>query len=129
MPAPKQLEEQWQREMARRIRDWHWEVMERLAREGVVNVCLWNKYHQDERPDEMRMCLISGGELMEWVRAHRSWFRVGRKHNDERHTFPLSLTKAGRDALRHRERYDMEPVLGGLVEPGWSATPAPPATV
>lgn len=124
MAEPRLLTDDNARKMARHMRDEHWAFMERLAREGTVNVCLWNKNRQEERPDELRLCLISGMELMEWVRRHQDWFVLG-ENNLERHTFPVSLTDAGRAALLNRDLYDMEPVYGGLVEPGWQAIPFP----
>ena len=109
---------------ARRIRDFHWSFMERLAAEGTVHVNTWNKYRHEERPDELRLSLLSGMQLSEWINAHPDWFDIG-PQNRERWTQPVSLTEAGCEALANRHLYDMEPVVGGLVEPGWQAVPAP----
>lgn len=121
---PKNLRSKADREMAREARDFHWSFMERLDRQGTVHVCPWNKYRHEERPDELRLSLIDGEELIAWLRAHPEWFQIG-PQNTERWTNPISLTEAGRQALKDRDKYDMEPVFGGLVEPGWQAIPSP----
>ena len=54
--------------------------------------------------------------------AHPDWFVVG-AWDDARYAQPVHLTEAGRLALTQRARYDLEPVRGGLVEPGWEAIP------
>ncbi len=54
----------------------------------------------------------------------KDWWVIG-DWSDQRYAAPVSLTDAGRAALANREQYDLEPVTGGLVEPGWQATPAP----
>ncbi len=120
---PKRLTNKSSRDMARRVRDYHWEIMEKIAANGALRVCLWDKKRLEEQPGEVRMGLISGMEWMNWVRRHRNWFVVSRKH-DERDAFVMKLTTAGRQALRDRAKYDMEPVEGGLVEPGWIAVPS-----
>ena len=122
----KQLTDRDSRQRARSIRDSQWAFMERLVRETTVNVNVWNKYGQEERPDELRLDLISGQELCDWLRTHANWFQIG-PQNYERWTNPVSLTDAGRAALVERAKYDMEPVTGGLVEPGWQAIPLPSA--
>lgn len=119
----KKLVDEASRQRARAIRDRQWSFMERLAREGTVHVCTWNKYRQEERRDELRLCLLSGNELLGRIDAHRDWFVIG-PQNQERWTNPVSLSDAGRIALDNRHRYDLEPVRGGLVEPGWEAIPA-----
>jgi hypothetical protein len=68
------------------------------------------------------MSLIEGSEFCDWVQAHPDWYDLG-EFDDERYAQPLRLTAAGREALAHRELYDQEPVLGGLVEPGWTCVP------
>lgn len=120
---PKMLRDRGTRETARYIRDRQWSLMERMVN-APLRVCLWDKKRLTAEPGEVRFCLISGMEFMNWVRSHRRWFVVGRKH-DERDAFVMKLTKAGRWAFRHKKRYDMAPVEGGLVEPGWVAIPAP----
>ena len=125
---PKLRTDETMRAVARNIRDSQWAFMERLAREGTVHVCPWNKYRLEERSDELMFGLIDWLEMNAWIRRHADWFVLGEDQwNAERHTFPVSLTVAGREALQHRELYDMEPVEGGLVEPGWQAIPAPRA--
>lgn len=123
---PKVLKDKSSRAMARAIRDRQWEFMERALKHNPLWFCIWNKRGLPELENEWRDALISGMKIQEWMRAHKPWFRVG-KWNEERYATPVRLTPAGRWALRHRMRYDMEPVTGGLVEPGWSCTPAPRA--
>lgn len=123
MKPRRKLNDKFDRQGARRTRDWHWNFMARLARRGIVHVNLWNKYNQKEWRNELRLCLISGLELMDWISSHRSWFGWG-PHRHDRHTFPCWLTAKGRRALRARSRsHDRAPVLGGLVEPGYQAQP------
>lgn len=70
--------------------------------------------------------LIDGMELLEWLNRHRDWWIIGR-WRDDRYAAPIRLTAKGRRALKRRSRYDMEPVTGGMVEPGWIAVPLPRA--
>lgn len=116
------------RQDARRTRDYHWSILEQIDRLGTLWFTPWNKNRREEGPDELRMSLIGGMEFLRWMDRHPDWIRRGR-WSAKRDARPLRLTDAGRDALRHRERYDMEPVEGGLVHPGWSAVPAPRATL
>jgi hypothetical protein len=110
------------RQVARRKLDGHWNFVRRLDHEGVVHVCLWNKYHHKEARNEKRFCLMSGMDLMEFVRQHRSWFGYG-AYDRARNTFPIWLTPAGRDALRTKaDRPQL--LLGGLVEPGYEVIPS-----
>lgn len=124
--APKQLRDKESRLMARRVRDSHWKFAERVARAGTLWVCWWNKdRHHDENnlpPDLEVFCLISGMELLDWIKRHRKWWRIG-KWSDKRYAAPVRLTPTGRRALANRAKYDKEPVSGGLVEPGWEAVP------
>lgn len=119
---PKQLTSDWERQIARNIRNSQWRMMERIAEHGTLWFCVWNKYRKPEAEDEMRCGLIDGLEKLEWVRAHPDWFMEG-EWSEARYAFPIRLTDAGRTALTERELYDMEPVQGGLVEPGWIAVP------
>jgi hypothetical protein len=109
--------------------------MERVNDLGTLWICWWNKDRHHERsplaqyPDgsgyrnDLLVCgLIDGMELLEWLHSHKDWWVIG-EWSDERYAAPVSLTEAGRLALTEREKYDMEPVTGGLVEPGWIATP------
>ena len=78
-----------------------------------------------ERPDDLMVCgLIAGMELAAWLRSHPDWTITG-EWDDARYAAPVWITDAGREALAKRERYDMEPALGGPVEPGWSCVPLP----
>jgi len=120
---PKLVTDTSMRRMARYIRNEQWRLMERIEEHSTLWFCVWNKRRLPELPDEKRCGLIDGLELMEWFsRHHPDWFIQG-PWSDERYAFPLQLTDAGRVALTERERYDMEPVYGGLVEPGWQAIP------
>jgi len=108
---------------ARHARDDQWRFMERVALFGVLWWCIWNKNGRLEREDEERDCLISGMERQEWMQAHSDWWIVG-EWDEERYARPVRLTAAGQFALANRHLYDMEPVTGGLIDPGWSAVPA-----
>jgi len=124
---PKKLNTKAHREMARVARNHQWEFADRVAKQGTIWLCWWNKnrrhdYHN--HPDDLVVCgLIDGMELLEWLNSHKDWWIIG-EWSDERYAAPVSLTDAGRAALAEREKYDMEPVTGGLVEPGWQAIPA-----
>jgi hypothetical protein len=112
--------------MARRMRDYHWSIADRVAKLGTLWVCWWNKNHHHRAPyaEDIHVCgLIDGMELLEWLKSHPDWWTIG-EWSDERYAAPISLTDAGETALANREVYDMEPVTGGLVEPGWQAKPA-----
>jgi hypothetical protein len=129
MSEPKWLTSDTQRAMARRMRDHQWEVADRVAKLGTLWVCWWNKNrrHDDTKPlpDDLLVCgLIDGNELLEWLNAHKDWWVIG-GWSDARYAAPLSLTDVGHAALAEREKYDMEPVTGGMVEPGWQAIPGP----
>lgn len=124
---PRRLTSYQDRQMARRTRDQQWAFMERVARLGLIWFCVWNKngHHKPPYPDDLEVCgLIDGMELLEWMGSHKEWWKIGR-WSDKHYARPVRLTDAGRAALAHRERYDMELVTGGLVEPGWCAMPAP----
>lgn len=111
------------RKIARRERDSHWNFMRRLARQGAVHVCLWNKRGLKERGSELMLSLMGGNDLMSWVAAHRSWFGYG-AYNAGRTTFPFWLTPRGRIALRRRRRADdRAPIFGGMVQPGYQVIP------
>lgn len=109
------------RQVAQRQLEGHWNFVRRLAREGLVHFCVWNKYHHPERKNEIRHGLIDGMEFLDFVRTHRAWFGCG-AYDRRRNTFAIWLTQAGRSALRTRaERAEM--MRGGLVEPGYEAMP------
>jgi len=96
--------------------------MERVSALGTLWFCVWNKARREELADEHRTCLTSGLEIMAWIDSHPNWWIKG-EWSDERYAFPLQLTAAGRAALAEKDKYDMEPVTGGLVEPGFIVTP------
>lgn len=98
--------------------------MERCATHDPLWVCAWNKNSKPEADDEMRTCLITGIEMLDWLKRHPDWFMVG-EWDEARYANPVRITDAGRAALADREKYDMEPVYGGMVEPGWQAIPLP----
>jgi hypothetical protein len=108
------------------MRDQQWEFMESVATLGTVWVCWWNKNGHHDRakhvPDLLICGLIDGTELVDWLRSHDDWWTIG-EWSDERYASPVGLTDVGRQALENRALYDMEPVTGGLCEPGWIAIP------
>lgn len=99
--------------------------MERVAEHGTLWFCNWNKDRRDEGPDELRTSLIGGMSIGAWMDKHPDWFVAG-EWSEDRRAFPVRLTDAGRAALADRSPWDMEPVTGGMVEPGWIAVPARP---
>jgi hypothetical protein len=130
-PQPKKLTSKRHRETARHMRNEQWAFADRVAELGTVWLCWWNKnrHHDTTKdgalPDDLRVSgLIDGMELLEWLNSHKDWWVIG-EWSDERYAAPVSLTPAGRAALANRELYDLEPVTGGLVEPGWICVPAP----
>lgn len=137
--TPKDLsgERRW-RETARRIRDEQWRIMEAAAANGgAVRICPWDKkrvwrngqgyHHLDPIPGEFRFSLLSFMETFSWFDMdHPDWFTTDDADwDEERQTHLYRLTDAGRRALEERDRHDMEPVKGGLVEPGWQCVPIP----
>lgn len=123
---PKRLISKSQRESARYTRNFQWKFTERVAQHNPLWFCVWNKEKRPELADEMRCCLLSGMDIMEWLKAHKDWFKVGR-WSKKRYAVSVRLTNAGRRALAERDKYDMEDVYGGLVEPGYVVKPLPPA--
>lgn len=111
--------------MGRYTRDYQWKFTERVAQHNPLWFCVWNKAKLPEGPDEMRCDLCSGMDILEWIKAHKDWFKVGR-WSEKRYAVPVSLTDTGRKALKAKAKYDMEDVYGGLVEPGYVVKPAPP---
>lgn len=107
------------------MRDSQWRFMDRVNQLGTLWWCIWDKNRRHETPaDDVHVTgLIDGMELKEWMQSHIDWWEQG-DWSDERYACPISLTDAGRKALGERHLYDMEPVTGGMVEPGWQATPA-----
>lgn len=122
---PKHLRDRNARLRARYIRDRQWRFMEKAEQHDPLWFCVWNKRDLAEEADEWRDGLITGLEIEDWIARHRDWFRRGR-WSEKRYARPIRLTDAGRAALANRAPYDMEPVYGGLVEPGWQCVPAAP---
>ena len=121
------------RRLARRMRDHHWKVLERMKEHDPLWCCWWDKkgkydtrhYGGVEPPPDVEVFgLIDAMEFGNWMRRHPDWIEHG-EWSDERYAEPVRITDAGREALRNRHLYDMEPVEGGMVEPGWQAIPLP----
>jgi hypothetical protein len=53
---PKRLTDRNSRMFARRERDAQWAFMERIAKEGVVWMCPWDKYHRHGKRCENKGC-------------------------------------------------------------------------
>ena len=124
-PPPKNLDDKkWWREHARQIRNTQWRLMERMEERGTLWICPWNKRRLPTQADEFRDGLLGWMEKGTWFEKHADWFLIG-EWNEDRDARPYQLTNAGREALNNRELYDMEPVEGGMVNPGWQATPIP----
>lgn len=122
---PKRLTDQWARKGARYTRDRQWRFMERVFESRKLWFCVWNKHGKPEGPDEWRDCLMSGMDILNWMGKHPRWFLRG-KWDEQRYAFPVRLTQAGKEAMFKREQqYDMEPIHGGLVEPGYVVMPLP----
>lgn len=153
---PKKLTDRASRLHARAERDSQWAFMERVAREGVVWMCPWDKYRKhgprcpgicrfsrfiaegdqwkcvqcgrviSEIPDDHVYVfgLIGSNELFGWLSAHKDWWKRGR-WSEKRCARSIRITDAGRTALKNRRLYDMEPIHGGMVEPGYVVTPWP----
>lgn len=124
---PKRLTSVRWRKIAREMRDHQWEISDRVAELGTLWICWWNKNRHHDRagplPADLLVCgLIDGMELLNWLNSHKDWWNIG-EWSHERYAAPVSLTDAGHAALAEREKYDMEMVTGGMVEPGWAAMP------
>jgi hypothetical protein len=68
--------------------------------------------------------LLGCNELFAWLAAHKDWWKHGR-WSEKRCARSIRLSDAGRKALANRAQYDMEPIHGGMVEPGYIVTPWP----
>lgn len=126
---PKRLRSKVEREIARYVRDGQWVFMERIQAVGTLWFCVWNKnrYHSKPYPPDLWVCcLMTGMGYLEWMRCHSDWFIQG-EWDEERYAVPIQLTAAGVDALSNRAEYDMEPINGGLIEPGFVVIPLPAA--
>lgn len=121
--SPRRITDNISMQIARRTRDDMWVLMDRLARQGIVHVCTWNKNRRPQGRNELRCGLLDWFGYASWIHRHRPWFRYG-CWDRRRDTFPMSLTPAGRIALRRRSpRDDRSMVYGGLVEPGYQVQP------
>jgi len=122
---PKRLTNKTMRVIARRERDSQWEFMERVAREGIVWMCPWDKYKRHKDGDGVYVFgLIGSNEFYHWLDSHKDWWIRGR-WSEKRCARSIRITPAGLKALKNREQYDMEPIYGGMVEPGYVVTPWP----
>lgn len=124
---PKNLRSKTEREIARYVRDGQWAFMERIQAVETLWFCVWNKnrHHQKPYPPDLWVCcLMTGMDYLDWMKQHKDWFKVGR-WSEKRYAVPVRLTDAGRKALTERGEYDMEPINGGLCEPGFTVIPLP----
>ncbi|MYD95529.1 MAG: hypothetical protein F4Y02_17990 [Chloroflexi bacterium] len=115
-------------DMARRMRDGHWRVLERIAEHDPAYLCPWDKggMYRDDRPADVIVCSPLDIDLFTWFKQHEDWTTFG-DWDDARCAYPVRVTDAGRAALANRDAYDLEPVHGGLIEPGWTCVPSPQA--
>ena len=124
--SPRVLTDEKSRDMARYIRDRHWEILQMIADHNPLHICWWDKnrrHDKKDRPENLHVCgLIDGMELATWLRSHPDWTQAD-EWSDEECAHPFYITDAGREALLNRDQFDMEPVIGGMVEPGWQAVP------
>ena len=154
---PKRLTDRQSRMRARLERDMQWEFMKRVARQGVVWICPWDKYRRHgprcanvgcrsrifgavgkhwqcfgcntvmrKIPDDgVYVCgLMGANEFLTWIQSHTDWWKRG-PWSAKRCARSIRITAAGRKALRQRHLYDMEPIYGGMVQPGYVVTPWP----
>ena len=126
---PKILTSHDQRRSARHDRDRQWRTLELIAEHNPLYICWWNKdrhHDRDTAPPDLLICsLITGSSIASWLRTHPDWVTIG-DWDDNRYAAPAWITDAGREALANRNLYDMEPVQGGMIEPGWICTPLEP---
>jgi len=122
---PKKLTSQDNRRMARFMRNRHWLFMEKVDEFGVIWFCCWDKdqRHKPPAPNVVVDGLLGAGYL-DFMCQHKDWFKRGR-WSEKKYAVSVRLTPAGIEALKNWTQYDMEPVYGGLVEPGWQAIPTP----
>jgi hypothetical protein len=123
---PKILRRKADRQRARADRDRQWGFMEQVARCGTVWFCPWDKARRHDMKNLPPDVYVSDlfDPLRDWMGRHTDWWIVG-EWSEEKYARAVQLTHAGRAALANREKYDMEPVYGGLVEPGWKCVPLP----
>ena len=128
-PARRRLTDVASRNRARWILNRHWEILELIAKHDPLYICWWdkNRRHKKNVPENLlSLGLITGSELAAWLRTHPEWTNIG-EWEDDRCAVPIWITESGRQALLNKEQYDLEPVQGGMVEPGWECIPAAPA--
>ena len=122
---PKLLTDEASRKMARHIRDRQWRMLERIALHNPLYICPWDKYgfhRKDTTEDLLVLGLIDGNSMWPWLISHPGWTRR-EEWSEERCAWPIYITGAGRRALTKRPEFDMETVVGGMVDPGWQAVP------
>ncbi len=68
--------------------------------------------------------LIGSNEFLHWLGGHKDWWKRGR-WSEKRCARSIRITDSGRKSLANRALYDMEPIFGGMVEPGYVVTPWP----
>ena len=126
---PKTLTKIAARRTARHDRNYQWLTLEQIAEHNPLYICWWNKNRrldESKAPPDLKVCgLISGNIILSWLNAHPDWTAIG-EWDQDRYAAPVRITDAGRDALANRHLYDMEPVAGGMIEPGWLCTPLEP---
>ena len=127
---PRRLVTREDRRQARWTRERQWCFMERIAACETLWFCVWNKSgrHDTSQPLPANLWvdgLLTGMDIERWISRHKDWFVRGR-WSEKRYARPIRLTDAGRAALADREPYDMEPIHGGLVEPGYVVIPLRP---
>jgi hypothetical protein len=122
---PRRLSDRRARAHARYERDSQWAFMERVAREGVVWMCPWDKHHRHGKDGVYVFGLLGSNEFFHWLHSHKDWWKHGR-WSEKRCARSIRITEAGRAALASRHLYDMEEIFGGMVEPGYVVTPALP---
>jgi len=122
----KRLKTRQERRIARNVRDSQWRFMERVAREGIVWTCPWDKYRRHKNGDGVYVFgLLGSNEFLHWLHSHKDWWKTGR-WSEKRCAKSIRITDVGLRALANRELYDMEPICGGMVEPGYIVMPLPP---
>ena len=101
------------REIARKIRDRQWRMMEEMDEHGTLWVCMWNKRSLPTAEDEFRDGLLGWEEKQSWFTdQHPDWFVIGgRDEYDEKRrrlAVPADRRGPGRSAgprpLRHGTR-------------------------
>lgn len=121
---PKRLTDRNSRRFARSQRDSQWAFMERVVREGIVWMCPWDKHERHKDGDGVYVFgLLGSGEFYHWLDSHKDWWNRGR-WSEKRCASSIRITEAGRKALENRGSYDMEPIYGGIVEPGYVVIPS-----